>query len=173
MATKSDPANELVDVLDDEGNVVGVARRSEIRERKLRHRACYVLVFNPAGELLIHQRTETKDVFPSYWDVTVGGVLAAGETWEEGTKREIQEEIGVAAEPKYLFDVRYEGEHGPAFGKVYRAVHGGPFHLQAEEVVQATFVPVGDLPRLFADRRFCPDGMQVWDTYLVSFRSTD
>ena len=49
------------------------------------HRCTYVLVFNIRGELFIHLRTATKDVYPSHWDVAIGGVLAAGETFAEGT----------------------------------------------------------------------------------------
>jgi len=159
------PGQELIDVLNDEGVVVGVATRSEVRQQRLPHRCTYILVFNPAGELLIHQRTETKDVFPGRWDVTVGGVLAAGESWECGTKREVLEEIGVVPEIEYLFDFRYRGDFGDAFAKVYRGVHAGPFHLQPEEVVRAEFVSVDALPRLFQERRFCPDGIEVWKLY--------
>src|SRR5437763_1144225 len=80
----TDPALELVDVLDDDGRPVAVMTRGEMRGKRLPHRCVYLLVFNRRGELVIHQRTPTKDVYPSYWDVTVGGVLAAGEsvaTW--------------------------------------------------------------------------------------------
>jgi isopentenyldiphosphate isomerase len=163
--SKYDPSQELIDVLNDDGVVVGVTTRREIRKHRLPHRCTYILVFNPAGELLIHQRTETKDVFPGYWDVTVGGVLASGEPWVDGARREALEEIGVDVEPEFLFDFRYRGDFGNVFAKVYRAVHSGPFQLQAEEVTQACFVACSALPALFMERRFCPDGVAVWETF--------
>jgi len=162
---RHDPSQELIDILDDEGNVVGVATRSEIRRRRLPHRCTYILVFNPAGDLLIHQRTETKDVFPGYWDVTVGGVLAAGELWDDGARREAIEEIGVEVDPEFLFDFRYRGDFGRVFAKVYKAMHAGPFQLQVEEVAVASFVKRSTLPKLFVERRFCPDGVAVWETF--------
>ena len=51
---------ELVDVVDETGQPVGVVTRREMRARRLPHRTSYVLVFNRRGELFIHQRTLTQ-----------------------------------------------------------------------------------------------------------------
>jgi isopentenyldiphosphate isomerase len=59
-----DPGNELVDVVDDGNEVVGVAPRRTLRAENLWHRCTYVFVLNPAGELYVHRRTDTKDVYP-------------------------------------------------------------------------------------------------------------
>jgi len=88
-------ADELVDVLDAEGRTVGVVTRREMRARRLPHRSSYVLVFNRAGDLFIHLRVPTKDVYPGHWDVAVGGVLATGESFDDGARREAAEELGV------------------------------------------------------------------------------
>src|SRR5579872_3200463 len=101
------PADELVDVIDDAGRTVGVVTRREMRQQRLPHRCVYLLVVNTKGELFIHLRTATKDVNPSHWDVTVGGVLSAVETFDAGAVREGQEELGVALEPEPLFPFRY------------------------------------------------------------------
>src|ERR1041385_1673750 len=110
------PAEELVDVIDDAGNTVGAVTRGEMRERKLPHRFTYVLVFNARGDLFIHLRTPTKDVFPSYWDVCIGGVLSAGETYAIGVRREIREELGIDAEARELFPFWYRGTESFAHG---------------------------------------------------------
>src|SRR5437764_413672 len=80
-----------------QGRTVGTVPRREMRGRRLPHRCTYVLVFNRRGELFVHLRTPTKDVYPSHWDVAVGGVLAAGETFDRGAARELREELGVEA----------------------------------------------------------------------------
>src|SRR4029078_1533992 len=90
-----DPAREQVDVIDDEGRTIGVVTRREMRQRGLLHRCTYVLVFNRAVELCVHLRTPTKDVYPSHWDVAIGGVVTAGETYAQGVVREMQEELGI------------------------------------------------------------------------------
>lgn len=162
---QNSPADELVDILDDQGHPVGVATRRDMRLRRLTHRCVYLLVFNTRGELFIHQRTSCKDVFPSYWDVAVGGVLAAGESFAEGVRREAREEIGVAVDPTLLFPFRYQDERTSVFAEVYRATHDGPFRFQPEEVCRGEFVTAAEFERRVVRDQFCPDGLQVWAQY--------
>jgi isopentenyldiphosphate isomerase len=153
--------DELVDVIDEAGNTIGVAPRSRMRSERLPHRCVYLLVVNERGELFLHQRTATKDVFPSRWDVCVGGVLAAGETFDEGARREGTEELGVEVYPEPLFPFRYADERTAVQAFVYLVRHNGPFRLQPEEVQQGRFVGAEELEcRLSADV-FCPDGLAV------------
>ena len=159
------PADELVDVIDDAGRTVGVVTRREMRGRCLPHRCTYLLVFNSRGDLFIHQRTATKDVYPSYWDVTVGGVSAAGEGYDAGAVREGREELGVELQPEPLFPFRYADERSVVHGMVYRATHDGPFELQAEEIVRGKFVPFEEVAARTSRDPFCPDGLAVLAEY--------
>ncbi len=163
------PADEFVDVIDDAGNTVAVVTRREMRARKLPHRCTYVLVFNTRGELFIHLRTSTKDVYPSHWDVCVGGVLSAGETFAQGVRREIREEIGVDTEAEELFPINYQDDATFAHGMAYRAIHDGPFTLQVEEVVRGEFVPLAEVLERVKREPFCPDGMLVLERYVREF----
>jgi isopentenyldiphosphate isomerase len=162
------PADEIVDVIDDAGNTVGVVTRREMRVRKLPHRCTYVLVFNSRGELFIHLRTPTKDVFPGYWDICIGGVLTAGETFAMGVRREIQEELGIDTAARELFPFWYRGPESFAHGMVYRLDHDGPFQLQVEEIVRGEFVPITDVLERVNRDLFCPDGVMVLTEYLQS-----
>jgi isopentenyldiphosphate isomerase len=160
------PGDELVDVIDDAGRTVGTVPRREMRARRLRHRCVYVLVFNGRGELFVHLRTATKDVYPSHWDVTAGGVLSAGESFDDGARRETAEELGVEADPEPLFPFRYADERSVVQAVVYRVRHDGPFRLQPEEVVRGEFVPVAEALARAAREPFCPDGLAVLREYL-------
>ncbi len=162
----SPSSNELVDVIDEDGQVIGTATRGEMRARRLPHRCVYLLVFNTHGDLFIHLRTATKDVFPSHWDVAVGGVLSPGESFDAGAVREGGEELGVQLAPQPLFPFRYADERTIVQAMVYRAVHDGPFRLQVEEIVRGEFVSVTEA-LLRAEREpFCPDALRVLEEYL-------
>jgi isopentenyldiphosphate isomerase len=154
-----DPGNDLVDVIDAAGRTVGTVTRRAMREQRLPHRCVYILVFNTSGELFIHQRTTTKDVFPGYWDVAIGGVLAAGEDFAESARREGFEELGVTLEPHALFPFQYHDAATLVRGMVYRAVHDGPFRLQPEEIVRGEFVRLHDVWDRIESDKFCPDGV--------------
>src|SRR5262249_51120518 len=134
LAMTPDPGEELVDRLDDAGRVVGTIARRELCGQRIPHRCAYLLLFNRRGELFIHQRTATKSSYPSYWDVCVGGLPSAGESFDDAIRREVEEEIGVGVEPEWLFPFYYADDRSIVFGMVYRAMHDGPFRFQAEEV---------------------------------------
>ena len=68
-------ADELVDVVDAEDRVVGRVTRAEMRARRLRHRATYLLVFNSRGELFVHLRTAT-----SFLDQSAGNASGRADT---------------------------------------------------------------------------------------------
>jgi len=152
---------ELVDVIDDAGQTVRTVTRYEMRTQRLPHRCAYILVFNARGELFIHLRTATKDVFPSHWDSTIGGVLGAGEDFDEGARREVIEELGVALPLEPLFPFRYQDEHTRQQAMVYRAYSDGPFRLQAEEIVRGEFVSLAVHRERSRTEPFCPDGLEV------------
>jgi len=151
--------DELVDVVDASGDVVGVVTRAEMRARRLPHRCTYVFVFDGRGRLFVHLRTDSKDVYPSHWDVAVGGVLAAGESFDEGARRELGEELGVSAALEAVGPFRFEDSRTLVHAVVYRCVHEGPFRLQPEEVVRGEFVTRAELADRVARERFCPDGL--------------
>jgi|ERR1043165_186000 isopentenyldiphosphate isomerase len=158
-------SDERVDVIDEQGRTIGVVTRKEMRSRRLPHRCTYVLVFNQSGELFVHLRTATKDVYPSHWDVTIGGVLAAGETYDQGVRREVAEELGIDAVCEELFPFHYADERTIVQGMVYRLIHEGPFHLQAEEIVRGEFTPLTDVLERIDRESFCPDGVRVLQEY--------
>jgi isopentenyldiphosphate isomerase len=165
MVMSTHPGDVLVDVIDDAGRTVATVPRREMRARRLPHRCTYVLVFNCAGDLLLHLRTPSKDVYPSHWDVTIGGVLAAGESFDAGARREAAEELGIDVELKALFPFRYADDASVVQAMVYRAVYDGPFRFQPEEIVRGEFVPLAEVPARIAQGPFCPDGLAVLAEY--------
>jgi isopentenyldiphosphate isomerase len=154
---------ELVDVVDEEDRVVATVPRHVLRERRLLHRCTYVLVRNGAGDILVHRRTETKDVNPGAYDVFAGGVCAAGESYDDCARREVAEELGVTGvDLTFLFRHRYRGPEGQAWGAVYEVRWEGPVRPQAAEVAWTAWVSPADVRRMLAELPFCPDSREVF-----------
>ena len=72
-------ADEPVEIIDERGTVIAVVRRAEMRAGNLRHRNIAVFVQRGDGRLVVHQRADWKDVYPSAWDIAFGGVPGVGE----------------------------------------------------------------------------------------------
>lgn len=158
---------ELVDLVDERDRVVGRATRREVRLQNLRHRSVFILVFNSAGQLFVHQRTALKDVFPGYWDVAVGGVVSAGENYDQSARRELNEELGVEGVTlRRLFRLRYEDAGNRILGVVYSCTCDQALHLQASEIAQAEWMDIDAVLERTQRDRFCPDGLEALRLYL-------
>jgi len=160
--------DELVDVVDERDCVLTQATRREVRLRNLRHRSVYIFVFNSAGQLFVHRRTQTKDIFPGYWDVAVGGVLRAGEDYDGGARRELHEELGIdgAAALRRLFPMRYEDTHNRVFGVVYSCNWDRPMRLQSSEIAEGEWLDLDVVLERTQRDSFCPDGLQALRLFL-------
>jgi isopentenyldiphosphate isomerase len=156
--------DERVEVVDVDGTVVDVVSRREMRAQRLRHRTVFVVVQSTDGRVLVHQRSPDKDIWPSWWDMAVGGVVGLGEDWDAAARREVEEEIGVSADPEPIDGgelALYEDDMVSLVGRRYRVVHDGPFAFADGEVVQARFVTRDELTRLVDEVPFLPDSLQI------------
>lgn len=160
--------DELVDIVDWQDRVVGRATRAEMRAGGLRCRAAFVLVFNSRGQLFVHRRTEKKDIYPGYYDVAVGGVVAAGETYDQAAQRELAEELGISGLLlKRMAFFRFDDDRNHINGMVYSCTWDGPLRLQPEEVASAELLDLDVVAERVGTAAFCPDGLEALSVYLT------
>ena len=132
---------EQVIIVDRENREVGVTSRKQMRAEKLAHRATYIFVRRSDSRLLVQHRTLTKDVYPGYIDLCAGGVVSAGETYEESAERELAEEMGIrGVELDSHFDFWFEA--GPVWGRVFSCRWDGEVIPQPEEVARVELMDV-------------------------------
>lgn len=157
-------SEEVVDLYDEDGRVIGQAPRSQVRAQNLRHGGTGVVVRNSRGEIFVHQRTDTKDVYPGLFDLAAGGVIAAGEDPDSAAQREAFEELGVTGVPLRRIGIgSYADEHTTYVAFLYEAVYDGPIRLQPEEVAWGGWMsPAQVLARLDdEDWAFVPDSIAL------------
>jgi isopentenyldiphosphate isomerase len=154
------PADELVEVLAEDGSVERVVTRAEMRANNLRHRNIAVFVERPDGRLVVHQRADWKDVYPSLWDVAFGGVPGVGEPDDVAAVRELAEEAGLTVDPA---DLRYLGAQSRDtdavrwVGSFYAITTEAVLHPADGEVQAMEEVDVADVRRWAAIHPLCPD----------------
>jgi isopentenyldiphosphate isomerase len=155
-------SEEMVDIVDHDDNVLYQCTRKEMRAQVLRHRAVFIAVVNSAGELLIHQRSAMKDLWPSYWDIAVGGVVAAGESYDSAALRELDEEVGIDSVPLIELGMgTYSDNMVSLVGKCFMVKYDGPLVLRDGEVVAVDWVSQNDLMQRLAERDFLPDSKEL------------
>ncbi|MGW4908337.1 NUDIX hydrolase [Streptomyces sp. NPDC004270] len=160
------PADEILDIVDEHDRVIGQAPRGEAYARGLRHRCAFVLARDAADRVFVHRRTATKLVFPSLYDMFVGGVVGAGESYDDAALREAEEELGVSGltRPTYLFKFRYDDGAGHSWwSAVYEVRCELPVRPQVEEVAWHDFLTEEELASRLGEWEWVPDGLAAWE----------
>ncbi|MEW1772347.1 NUDIX domain-containing protein [Streptomyces sp. NPDC086777] len=159
-------ADEILDIVDENDQVIGVSPRGEAYARGLRHRCVFIQARDAAGRVFVHRRTATKLVFPSLYDMFVGGVVGAGESYDDAALREAEEELGVSGLPRptFLFKFLYEDGAGLSWwSAVYEVRCELPVRPQVEEVAWHDFLTEEELVSRLGAWAWVPDGLAAWD----------
>ena len=163
-----DPGEEVVDLVDESNRVIGKATRREVRAKNLLHRGVGIICTNSRGQVYVHRRTRTKDIFPGMYDMFVGGVVASGESAAQAARREILEELGIdGPEPRHLFNHLYLGPRNRAWVAVYEVQWDGPIRHQESEVEWGAFFSFQELDEKLREWEFVPDGLEIFRRLLA------
>jgi len=160
------PADELVEVIGPDGSVERVVTRAEMRAQNLRHRNIAVFVQRSDGRLVVHQRADWKDVYPSLWDIAFGGVPGVGESDDLAAVRELAEEAGLNVDTSALRRLGVRERETDAVvwrGVFYVVTTDAALHPADGEVARMDQVPVGDLRAWSATHELCPDVVALLD----------
>ena len=164
-------SDEPVDIVDDFDRVIATVSRRRMRAERLRHRAVFVVVTSTTGHVLVHRRSEAKDLWPGRWDLAVGGVVAAGESYDDAARRELGEEVGVVdvalvpVSRGHFVDADVD-----LVAQCYRVVADGPFRFADGEVVEARWLDRPGLAAMLASTSFVPDSVALLPIEIL-FRS--
>lgn len=154
-------AVQQVEHIDQDGNVIEIVTRAEMRARSLRHRSVYIAVVSSNDELLVHKRADWKDVFPGAWDLAFGGVCDVGEDWEPSAHRELLEEAGIAGTLVDLGPVSFEAPGVALVGRYYGCQHDGPFAFDDGEVTDSQWVALDELATFVSANEVPPDSEAI------------
>ncbi len=145
---------EILDIFDEMMQPVGQASRAEAHARGLIHQVVHLWVVTRCqGEpaLIFQQRSASKQDFPGFYDIAVGGHIDAGETPDKAVLREAQEEVGLilkAEEIQYRGafrdDICIGGMDDREMAHVYLYVHPNPVFALGPEVDRMVWVPLSE-----------------------------
>jgi isopentenyldiphosphate isomerase len=148
---------EMIDVIDDSGKIIGNASKTEIYEKKLPHGIVHVLIYDQNNLMACQIRSQKKDYRPGYISTSVGGHISSGETPVEAGLREMAEEIGKDGDLQHLFSQWYESEKGHRkILHVYRSDALPPFRLNPDEVEAIEWLSHDELKQL-GDNKIHPE----------------
>jgi isopentenyldiphosphate isomerase len=133
--------NEILEIVDESGSVLGTAKRSELHGNpSLIHRVVHVLVFDKKGRLLLQKRSLHKDVAPGKWDTSIGGHINPGEDTLSAALREMEEELGVKqCTVEYLYCYLFSNHIESELVSTFLCIYDGTFSFNEEEIEEIAF----------------------------------
>ena len=163
-------SEEIFPVVDEQGQIVGSARRSEVHGNPtLLHPVVHCLVVGAQGDLLLQRRSIHKDIQPGRWDTSVGGHVVFGETIEQALFREIEEEIGLHAKSvsvRKLYQYIHRSAIEAELVHTYDCVSDGPFIRQQEEIDELRFWSSDEIRAALGSGVFTPNFEQEYARYV-------
>ena len=161
---------ELFDILNPDGSKTGIVRERGVAHREgSLHAAAHIWVVRKKEkggyDVLLQKRSAVKDSNAGCYDISSAGHVAAGDEYLTSAVRELQEELGLRAEPK---DLQFIGIHHGGFEDVFygmpfkddelsavyvysEPVDIGGLRLQEEEVEEVIWMDYGDCRRGILD----------------------
>ncbi len=161
-------AEELLEIVDDQNKVIGIACRSDIHKKHLKHRSVHIFVFNSAGKLFLQKRVHTKDEFPGYFDSSAAGHVNPAESYHDAAARELKEELGINAQVEKVSELPASQATRWEFVWFYQAVTNDAVQPNPEEIADGKFYSLDDIQRclLENDDKFTPSFQMLFDIYV-------
>jgi len=144
---------EILDLVDDNDNVIGQMARNDVYKRGLKNfRVINVFLKNDKAELWIPRRTAQKSLFPLHLDLSTGGHVESGESYDEAMQREVLEEINLdvnTVEYTTLGHLKPNEHDVSAFMKVYEIKTNTSPNFNSDDYVEGNWMmPKNVLARL-------------------------
>jgi 16S rRNA (adenine1518-N6/adenine1519-N6)-dimethyltransferase len=159
--------NERFPVVDNNDRILRDASRSEVHANNLRHRAVHILIFNPAGEVYLQQRSRCKDRHPLKWDSSAAGHVMAAESYDETARRELKEELGVSVPLKRISKLPASERTDQEFVCLYQGELAGNLSPDPAEIETGAFFPETVVDGWIAARPedFAPGFTECWKVH--------
>lgn len=94
MENRSYMSKELVTIVDEQDNILGVKARDDLGSKDI-VRISVLWIENSKGQVLLQQRSLAKKTGPGKWGPAVAGTVESHETYASNIIKEAEEEIGL------------------------------------------------------------------------------
>lgn len=170
------PVSEEVDVVDEDDHSLFVTTVEECKNKGLLHRSVAVFLRNSGRKILLQRRGLTDDWLPGKWTISSTGHVRAGENPETAASRELQEELGIAAEPAFILKqllpkIPWKGKIEYELAFVFDAISDGAVTIDPAEVEEVRFLSLDECTFLIVNRPedLTPDAVILFRKYLPLF----
>lgn len=155
---------ELVVLVNPKDEVLGLMEKQQAHVNGLLHRAFSVFLFNDKGEMLLQKRAAEKYHSPGQWTNAVCSHPRNGESYSEGAKRRLKEELGIDVQITEKFHFIYKADVGGGLWEheldyVFSGIYNADFNLNKNEVDTVRYISLENLDKEMAES---PEQFTEW-----------
>lgn len=155
---------EYVVLVNENDEQLGLMEKQQAHVSGLLHRAFSVFIFNSKGETLLQKRAQEKYHSPGLWTNTCCSHPRENETYAEGAKRRLKEEMGFECELEekfhFIYKAKLENElYEHELDYVFTGNYDGEIRISKEEVDDFKWISMEELTD---DINKNPDDYTVW-----------
>jgi len=148
---------ERLTLVDENDQPIGIGDRKEAWANGYYTRNIRVVLRDQNGRFLSQKRSMKKSTFPGMWAVAASGHVDEGETWDEASRRETEEEIGVSTNLKLVGDFIFKNDEGDK--KIRQIIHvyegaissSMQFDIDEDEVEDTRWYELNELKSLMQE----------------------
>ncbi len=141
--------DEILDLVNEKDEVIGSTHRKGVHERKDKHRAVQVFIFNSENKMLVEKRSMSKSAFPGQYCAGVAGHVSQGESYDDAAARETEEETGIKdLKLNFVCKIQFCPETLYEFLQVYEAGYDGEITFDPTETQSMHWFSIEEIMNL-------------------------
>ncbi len=164
-------SDEFLDIVDKTGKILGYEKRSILHEDPTKiHMTTNILIVNSQSEVLVQKRSRKKRYGGGIWEISAGGHVDHGETPYECANRELEEELGIRTQLKFIDKKVFRFDNESELAHLYFGRSEGPFEFDKEEIEEIRFVKYSKLGK-FLSSNSIESMLQLWLPKIESIKT--
>lgn len=163
---------DQVILVDERDKEIGTMEKMDAHRSGVLHRAFSVLLFNTKGEILLQKRSSNKYHSAGLWTNTCCSHPKPGEKMEDAVSRRLKEEMGIQAQPEFLYKFTYRAELANnliehELDYVFTGLSNEEPQVNPNEVAQWKFMSLSEAKKDVVQN---PDAYTYWFRLILSHR---
>jgi isopentenyldiphosphate isomerase len=137
-------------IVDKDDNPTGLAMLKDAKAQGLYYRVVAVTVLDGRGRILLQKRSLNMEIDPGTWDISAGGHVDEGKTYQSAAVAELKEELGIVGVEPLEFGKEFLGD---CFLMLYTAAvpDGAKLEPGADEVSDVKWFTPEEFESLLSD----------------------
>jgi isopentenyldiphosphate isomerase len=149
-------AEQIIDIINENNEVVDKATRTDVIKNNLLHRAVKIVVINDKEEFLLCKMPENQEITGNKYEIGIWGEVLSDETFEDAMYRKLKDSLHINPPPVFVKKFRYENEISKAIVHLYALTYEEEIKLKNARIKDAKFLSITKIEQMIDKNMLSP-----------------